>query len=368
MTAKGNNIYLRKDGRWEGRYQINRKLNGQIKYGYIYGKSFEEVAEKLVPLRKKTEKMRQLYGESTVTYQEWIDYTGHEIFEGLKPSTVASYRYKIKRYLLPFMGKTSLYEITESFLKEITVKWQEMGLSNSTCTVILRILNKTLRHAVAKKIVSEDLVQEMPKIKIQPQKVHALSQKEEHALKNAVENYDDDKGKAVIFALDAGLRIGEIAGLRWEDIDFEQNIITVNHTYQRIANNQGQGTEMSLGSAKTTASHRIIPMLSEVRELLEKMKKTTNSPYILSVRGKACEPRLLTYHFHCIRKMAGLENIHFHQLRHTFATRCLESSSDISSISAMMGHASTQMTLDIYTDSLLEQRRAVIQGLEYKSA
>ena len=75
------------------------------------------------------------------------------------------------------------------------------------------------------------------------------------------------------------------------------------------------------------------------------------------------EPRLLTYHFHRIRKKAGLEAIHFHQLRHTFATRCLEAQGDIASISALLGHASTKMTLDIYTDTIYEQRISTIQKM-----
>lgn len=85
---------------------------------------------------------------------------------------------------------------------------------------------------------------------------------------------------------------------------------------------------------------------------------------MFSTNGQPCEPRLLTYHFHKIRLKADLSQIHFHQLRHTFATRCLESKGDISSVSALLGHASTQMTLDTYVNALLEQRYQVIARME----
>ena len=75
------------------------------------------------------------------------------------------------------------------------------------------------------------------------------------------------------------------------------------------------------------------------------------------------EPRLLTYYFHKIRKKCGVERIHFHQLRHTFATRCIETTSDIVSVSRLLGHTSAKTTLDIYTDSMIESRVQVIENM-----
>ena len=93
-------------------------------------------------------------------------------------------------------------------------------------------------------------------------------------------------------------------------------------------------------------------------------RKESKGSFVFSTNGQPCEPRLLTHHFHRIRLKAGLIKIHFHQLRHTFATRCLEAKKDISSVSALLGHASTQMTLDTYVDAMLEQRFQVIDELD----
>ncbi|MGK0607391.1 site-specific integrase, partial [Enterococcus gilvus] len=137
---------------------------------------------------------------------------------------------------------------------------------------------------------------------------------------------------------------------------FDQQLLTVEATYQRLPLAGTHQTVLNYGSTKSSAARRVIPLSKNLSLVLKKRSQIRESDYVFSVHGKPCEPRLLTYHFHRIRKQAGLEHIHFHQLRHTFATRCLENGADIPSVSALLGHASTQMTLDIYSDSLLEQR------------
>lgn len=101
-----------------------------------------------------------------------------------------------------------------------------------------------------------------------------------------------------------------------------------------------------------------------LRQVLLERKKKAKGEFILSNKSEPIEPRLITYHFHKLRRKAGLATIHFHQLRHTFATRCLESKGDIMSVSALMGHSSTQMTLDTYAGSLMEQQIQVVVQME----
>lgn len=168
-----------------------------------------------------------------------------------------------------------------------------------------------------------------------------------------------------MLALYSGLRIGEIAALKWADIDFETNLMYVQHTYQRIPSlHSTKKTQLILADSKTEASVRVIPIGKTLKRLLLQHRKQSKGSFVFSTNGQPCEPRLLTYHFHRIRLKAGLIQIHFHQLRHTFATRCLEARKDISSVSALLGHASTQMTLDTYVDAMLDQRYRVIKELD----
>lgn len=362
MDHKGENIYLRKDHRWEGRYHKGRKANGRLKYGYIYGKTYEEVKEKLLPLKSNSENLLLLHGKSTITFFEWVESCWHRLIKGLKPATISSYNYKVDTYLFPYIGELSLFEINSDKVTELFQTWREKGLKDSSCNVISRLLTKILKEAQRAKILENDCCSSLPKIKIKSQKINALSNKEQHQLEKASMKYPDSKGLSVLLALQTGLRIGEISALKWTDIDFASQLISVRHTIQRVSHPEG-GTQLNYGSAKTQASQRIIPMTRKVFLALKKLRKQSSSAYVFSVNGKPCESRLFTYHFHHIRKIAHLDQVHFHQLRHTFATRCLETSSDVSSVSAIMGHASTQMTLDIYADSLLDQRWLVIKNL-----
>lgn len=121
---------------------------------------------------------------------------------------------------------------------------------------------------------------------------------------------------------------------------------------------------MNYDSVKSTASQRIIPMNQKVQHILKGLQEKNTSEYVFSIGSKGCEPRVLTYRFHQLRKQAKLGNIHFHQLRHTFATRCLDAKVGIASVSALLGHSSTKMTLDVYSDSMLEERITAVYAIE----
>lgn len=361
---KGENIYLRKDGRWEGRYSKGRKINGKIKYGYVYGKSYTEVRKKMFPLKIHYMTVQQTQGIASETFEEWASYWLSYVQQEVKPSTFSSYYYKIYKYVLPTLKDIPLNELTTEQGKEVLKKLSDK-LARSTVHVIFRILNKCLNYAKkCGKIFSNPFASlQLPKVK--KKKVKALTRLEQKRLMQIALNEKKGKGLPVLLALHSGMRIGEISALRWSDIDFDSGLIHVNHTYQRISLSYGeQRTQLNFASSKTEASIRVIPISQALRKLLIKHKRRSKGEFVFSHSGKPCEPRLLTYYFHKIRLKANLPHIHFHQLRHTFATRCLESKGDISSVSALLGHASTQMTLDTYVNALLEQRYQVIKQME----
>jgi len=361
---KGENIYLRKDGRWEGRYPKGRKFNGRIKYGYIYGKTYTEVKQKLYPLKMQYETLQHVHGYSADTFEEWTKEWFDEVQEEVKPSTLSSYHYKLEKYIFPMIKDVSLNEISIDTGKKL-LKNLQMNLANSTIQVIFRILNKCLNHArKVGKIVSNPFSDlKIPKAK--NTKVRALTLSEQRRMMQAAANERRWYGIPALLALHSGMRIGEIAALKWEDIDFETNLIHVQHTYQRIKTSEMERkTQLIFTNSKTEASVRVIPMGATLKRLLTKHRKQSKSDFVFSTNGHPCEPRLLTHHFHKICSKAKLSNIHFHQLRHTFATRCLEAKKDIPSVSALLGHASTQMTLDTYVDAMLEQRYQMINEME----
>lgn len=363
-VRKGENIYLRKDGRWEGRFPKGRKQNGRIRYGYVYGKSYTEVKTKLYPLRIQYQSLQQIQGTSAETVEEWATQWFYEVQDEVKPSTFSSYYYKLTKYIFPLIGTVPLNELSLDVGKAALKKLNE-GLANSTLHVIFRILNKCLNHAKKMGKINGNPFSELKLPKTKQHKIHALSMNEQKKMMRIATKEKKGYGIPTLLAMYSGMRIGEIAALRWEDIDFDANLIYVHHTYQRIpAISTQKKTQLIMADSKTEASLRVIPISKTLKKMLTKHQKGAKGSFVFSTNGHPCEPRLLTYHFHRIREKAELVQIHFHQLRHTFATRCLEAKNDVLSVSALLGHASTKMTLDTYADAMMEQRYKVIDHLD----
>lgn len=362
---RGENIYQRKDGRWEGRYRKGRKANGQVKYGYIYGKTLHEVRMKLYPLKVRYQTIEKIRGNACIPIEEWGYQWLRQIQQEVKPSTYANYQYKLKKYVFPFLGSYLLNELTPELGKEMIQQWIRYGLKGSTMKVIFRILCQCLNQARKLDYLKENPFSSLKLPKEKKRKIRALTQNEQHNLEKIALKEGGVRGLPTYLALYTGLRIGEISALCWSDIDFERNIIQITHTYQRVAITDGQRkTQLIYDTAKTDAAIRTVPFGRKLRKLFLQLKRKSTSSYVFSYESRPIEPRSLTYHFHRLREKADLSNIHFHQLRHTFATRCLEAKGDILAVSAMLGHTSTQLTLDTYADSMIEQRVQVIYQME----
>ncbi|MBO0457553.1 site-specific integrase [Enterococcus hulanensis] len=362
---RGENIYKRKDGRWEGRYKKGYKPNGRIKYGYIYGKTLTEVRSQLYAMKAYYNTRQELYGNVCIPFEEWGHQWLNEIQQGIKPATYTSYYYKLTKYVFPYIGEYDLNELKLENGKHLVNQWIEKGLEVSTMQVILGVAKQCLYEAQKQEYLKENPFRflKLPKMRKKP--IRALTWDEQNDLEKAALSRKNHTGLPTYLALHTGLRIGEIAALKWSDIDFKRDIITVNQTYQRVALAiDGQKTQLNLGTTKTESGTRSVPIGRPLKKQLLSYRRKAKGDHVFSTKGHPVEPRLLTYHFHQLRKQCGLEDIHFHQLRHTFATRCLEEQSDIKSVSDMMGHRSTQLTLDTYADSMMEQRIKVIYQME----
>lgn len=363
---RGENIYKRKDGRWEGRYHKGRKINGKIKYGYVYGKTFKEVRAKLYPLKVKFQEINETQGDAAMSYFEWGVHWLSKIKREVKLSTYAGYEYKLKKYIFPVIGESALNEITNDSCQEVLESLEDLKLSVSSIHLIYQLFTRCLKAAQAEGILIINPSQKLKLPKLKKKRVHALTKKEQTKLEKAAKSAGE-KGLPTLLSLYTGLRIGEISALKWEDIDLDTSIIHVENTIQRIpVTYDANVTRIVKGGSKSENGVRSIPIGKKIKELLLEHRDRSTSEYVFSVKNKPCEPRLLTYYFHKIRKVSQLTHIHFHQLRHSFATRCLELKADIPSVSAMLGHSTAKTTLDFYADALLEQRINVINMLETK--
>ena len=167
-----------------------------------------------------------------------------------------------------------------------------------------------------------------------------------------------------MISLHAGLRIGEVCALKWSDVDLEERIIHIRATVSRVGRTDGtKGTMLTLGSPKTNASIRDIPISSVLFNVLKELHNTSASPFVISETDTFMSPRTYEYRYHRILKQCDIPKINYHALRHTFATRCIESKMDVKTLSEILGHGKASVTMDIYVHSSMDRKRAQMEDM-----
>ena len=338
MARRGENIYKRKDGRYEGRYIKHYDLNGKAIYGYVYSKSYSEIKHKLANCKSGKE---QHIIDSNMLLSDWLtSWIKSDI--NIKDTTRLLYERHIKNNIIPQIGKYHLNKISSYVLQEFV---NSMNYSPATVKLIFSIIKSALVCAEEKGLV----INTWSKIKLPKSEgsdVIILSQREQRMLESSLTEKNDI---GIFICLYTGLRIGELCALKWNDIDFENNLLYVNGTQSRI------NGELCITPPKSKASKRVIPMPDIVCDRLKCSKN--HSDFIISNKGKMVDVRAYRRRFKNILKANGLPDIKFHATRHTFATRALEVGMDYKTLSEILGHASVSITMDLYVHALDEHKK-----------
>jgi len=366
MARHGENIYKRKDGRYEGRYVIGKTLTGKTRFGYVYAHQYSEVRKMLV--QKKAELLECAGPEKAArqgTLEEWMTYwMENELLGSVKASSYQTYLNQMNRHLLPVLGRYPLSQLTPGRINDFVEGLRANGLAGNTIRGVFRLLSAAMRFAF-----EEGIIQKNPcrKIRVQCEESteqRVLNRKEQEEIRAAASNEND---LPALLSLYTGMRLGEVCALKWSDIDWDRRTITVRRTVQRVARmrkTESGKTILMIGTPKSARSHRVLPvpafLLGHLRALL---KKGRTSEYIFGSESRAAEPRTVQRRFHRLTKQLGLADVHFHTLRHSFATRLLELGVDIKTVSALLGHGSARTTLDFYAHSLMEHQRAAVERL-----
>ena len=363
MPRKGENIHKRTDGRWEGRYKMGRKDDGSILYGFIYGKSYKEVKDKLIEYKykysqyykpKKKEKEKEATYDGTV-FDFSVEYMRELELSDIKQSTFANYNSMLKIHIRPYFEDQKLTSITTGDIVEFVDNLKQKKMGTGAIHGVMGLLSRMLNAAVKKKNLPFNPCEEVDLPKIEKAKIEPLTPTEQKLLEAAA--FQHEYGLPVILTLYTGMRIGEIAGLRWSDINFDTGVIHVQRTIQRISvEGSDKKTVIIIDKPKTDSSNRLIPIIPPLKSLLLDLKSEAASEYVVTCNGSFAEPRVIRYRYSALVEKAGLIYVSFHTLRHTFATRGMEVHMDIPALSSSLGHSSIKMTLDVYTASVLEQR------------
>ena len=356
MPRRGENIYKRKDGRWEARYVKEITVEGVKKYGSVYAKTYNEVKAKqqlfLLPEKHKQNAVKK--SVSDVMY-EWLETNKNQV----KITTYQKYKSTIEKHIIPELGRIQIQFLTSAIIQQFTDKLLMKNISRTTVNDILIVLGMGLAYA------EKEYSLHIPKISLvknPPKEMRVLSVSEQNLFVEYLLNKNDVFSFGMLLALFTGLRIGELCALTWDDIG--ETTIRVNKTVQRIQ--QNDSTEIITLPPKTVSSNRIIPIPKELM-LLIKSRRNIGS-VLKQENGKSVEPRLMQMKFKKYTDECGIENINFHSLRHSFATRCVEVGFDIKTLSEILGHSDVKTTLNKYVHSSMEQKAKQMDLLKFNIA
>ena len=363
MSRRGENIYKRKDGRWEGRYKKGVDKKGRTQYGSCYGKTYREVRDKLEKCKQQSPQStgcKKMFG----TYcDEWMSFNQSNV----KESTLVKYSTALNKHIKPFFEGYQPEMITTELTAEFVNQLIEVkGLSAKTVKN-LTVLLKTILKYTFKVRGNADLI-EVAAPKYNAKEIRVLSAEEQQRLIEYLTKDMDSPKLGVLFALMTGLRLGEVCALRAKDISLKERTVTVRETMQRIKNldNDGAKTKIIFTNPKSSTSARVVPLTNMAYELCkERIGKYAPNAFLLTgSETKTIEPRIIQYHIKRYSEVCGIEGMHFHVLRHTFATRCVEVGFEIKSLSEVLGHSTPRITLERYVHSSLEFKRQNMTKLE----
>jgi len=369
--AKGTGtIYRRKDGRWAGEIDVTLS-NGEQKRALTTSKSREVVRSWLRKIRDQ-ENRKIPYSEKDWTVAEYLDYWMQDVQVGrIRETTMEAYNLTIKKHLKPTLGSHKLQNLRACDIRHALDMLEKRGCLGATIQKSLWILSACLNCALREEVIQRNVAQLVEKPKYNPKETRIWTVEQAALFLHSVK--DHPHFIAFLLLLTYGMRRGEVLGLRWSDIDFENELI---HVRQQIGRINGKIIPRNL---KTANSLRTLPLMTNVREALMNHAKKCNVtpsqfvPYIelstqntviVSKSGTPLEPRNLGRLFDVLTKKVGLPRIKVHAMRHTAATVLKDLNVPIKDAQLILGHANILTTMKIYQHGTPEAHRTAISAVE----
>jgi len=290
--------------------------------------------------------------------EEWLQYKKTTI----KESSYLNYKFIIETNIKKKMGEKNLEELLQynfnSFVEQLMEK-----LSSKTVKDIMTVLKAILKYAEIKYDINFKISLISTPAQI-TNEVEVFNDRDRKKMEKYCIESKEIRDLGVLISLYTGLRIGEVCALKWSDIDFEKKYIKVNHTLQRVYVNKRE-TKVLYDRPKTKKSIRKIPLAKVLYEKLKEISKNyDNEAFVLTGSSKRYyEPLGYRYIYRKILEKCDIEYKRYHQLRHTFATRCIKVGMDVKSLSEVLGHANVSITLNIYVHSSFETKNKFINKL-----
>lgn len=370
-TKRGNNegsIRKRENGLWEAQYVAGKKYDGKPIRRSLYGKSKQEVQEKL---HDTLQRLRQddYVPPSRMTVGEWLDEWFAIYCLTLKRnSTCTGYEDEINLHLKPYIGRILLQDLRAQNVQATVNTLAKEKKAPSTIRKAYTVLHAALEQAVINQMLVHNPSTHTILPKMEQPEIRFFTLAEQKRFIDALP--DSTAGRALYFILGTGLRMAELSGLRWSDI--HGSYFTVVQTIRRNRNFSDDAktrTFLETSTPKTRAGRRTIPLSAKMQELLITQRRiqietrlaqgvnwNANDLVFCSDIGTPYEGRNLCRVLHRTLEQAGLEQMGVHALRHTFATRAIESGMDVRTLSEILGHTKVSLTLQLYVHSSMETK------------
>lgn len=279
----------------------------------------------------------------------------------VKHSTMCAYMLVLKTHLLPYFG--SMTNIAERDVRLFIIKKRTEGLSKKTVRDIIAVLKAVVKYGNKHKNFPIEEWEINYPMENTLRKVQVLTLNHQRSLMRYLIDNSNPQNIGILLALYTGMRIGEVCALRWEDVDFIHRVICVRYTVGRIYNCETRSTEKVFSSPKTKDSFREIPISKELFLVLKELRKISDTPFVVGNSEQSKEPRAYRDYFTRLLKHLDIPKITFHGLRHTFATRCIESQCDYKTVSTLLGHSNITTTLNLYVHPNLKQKKRCIERM-----
>lgn len=253
--------------------------------------------------------------------------------------------------------------ITECDVQQFVIDKCASGLSKKTVRDLIAVLKSVAKFGRRQKLFPfEDWEIAYP-LQTEAKRLSTLSLHHQRRLMSHLLEQPTPQNVGVLLALCTGMRIGEVCALEWNDVDFKQKSLTVRHTVGRVYNCDSKSTERIRSSPKTKNSCREIPLSKQLYHSLKAVRKQSSSAYVVGVSTRPKEPRSYRDYYSRLLKRLGIPHVVFHGLRHTFATRCIESCCDYKTVSAILGHSNVATTLNLYVHPDFGQKKRCIDRM-----
>ncbi len=281
---------------------------------------------------------------------QWIENKQYSI----KKSTYVAYKRMIEKTLIPICGNLSIGTIDCKTIKNV-IEQLLQKYSAKTARDIFGVFNQIVQYADDNEYLNHKILTNI-KIPYQRKTPIVLTRLEQTILTSYLMKNTDLLKLGVLLCLYTGIRLGELCGLQWGDIDLRRNLIHIRRSVQRLSDGNGQ-TSFLIDSPKTNNSEREIPIPSFLIAYIKNNKAKNDSAYLTSGNDQFTQPRTYQNRLKAYLKACDLPLYHFHTLRHTFATRAIELGFDAKSLSEILGHANVKITLDLYVHPSIELKQ-----------